>query len=52
MTTLSAYLSIARDAGRWKALVAKSPDVAMQTTYFQANIGKVKTDRACVDYEV
>jgi len=43
MTTLSAYLSIARDAGRWKALVAKSPDVAMQTTYFQANIGKVKT---------
>ena len=34
---------IARDAGRWKALVAKSPDVAMQTTYFQANIGKVKT---------
>jgi hypothetical protein len=43
MTTLSSYLSIARDAARWKTLAAKSPEVALQTKYFQANIGKVKT---------
>ena len=43
MTTLSSYMSIARDTARWKSIAAKAPDVATQTRYFQDNIGKVKT---------
>ena len=43
MTTLSSYLSIARDTTRWRTITAKTPEVALQTKYFQANIGKVKS---------
>jgi len=43
MTTLSSYMSIARDTARWKSIAAKAPDVATQTRYFQDNIGKAKS---------
>ena len=43
MTTLSSYLAIARDAPRWRTITAKTPEVALQTKYFQANIAKVKS---------
>lgn len=43
MTTLSSYLAIARDTSRWQAIAAKAPDVALQTGYFEANIGKAKS---------
>jgi len=42
-TTLSSYLSIANDLTKWRTITAKSPAVALQTTYFKANIGKVRT---------
>ena len=40
MTTLSSYLSIARDMTRWRSITAKTPEVTTQTRYFQDNIGK------------
>lgn len=40
MTTIGAYLSVANDLGRWRAVAAKAPDVASETRYFDANIGK------------
>ena len=49
MTTLSAYMSIARDTARWRSIAAKTPDVATQTRYFQDNIGKVKSADAFID---
>lgn len=49
MTTLSSYLSIARDAARWQSMVAKAPDVALQTRYFQDNIGKTSNAEALVN---
>ena len=49
MTTLSSYLSIARDAARWQSMTAKAPDVAIQTKYFEANIGKATSAEELVD---
>lgn len=49
MTTLSSYLSIARDAARWQSMTAKAPDVALQTKYFQDNIAKATSAGALVD---
>ncbi|PWB81941.1 MAG: hypothetical protein C3F11_13610 [Methylocystaceae bacterium] len=43
MTTLSSYLQIAGNLTKWRSIAAKSPDVAIQTKYFQDNIGKVKS---------
>ncbi len=40
MTTLSSYLTVANDLGRWRSVAAKAPDVATATKYFSANIGK------------
>ncbi|PPD46063.1 MAG: hypothetical protein CTY15_01350 [Methylocystis sp.] len=40
MTTLNSYLMVANDLGRWRAVAAKAPDVAGETKYFEANIGK------------
>lgn len=40
MTTLSSYLTVAGDLGRWRAIAAKAPDVAAEKKYFDANIGK------------
>lgn len=41
MTTLSSYLQIANNLTKWQSITAKSPDVAVQTKYFEDNIGKV-----------
>ncbi|MCB1542631.1 MAG: DUF1217 domain-containing protein [Rhodoblastus sp.] len=49
MTTLSSYLSIARDMTRWRSITAKTPVVATQTRYFQDNIGKATSAAAFVD---
>jgi hypothetical protein len=43
MTTLSSCLQIAANQTKWQSIAAKSPDVAMQTKYFEENIGKVKS---------
>lgn len=43
MTTLSSYLSIARNLPKYQAMTARSAAVATQTKYFQANIGTVKS---------
>lgn len=40
MTTISSYLSVANDLGRWRSITAKAPDVSLETKYFKANIGK------------
>ncbi|MFV0280134.1 MAG: DUF1217 domain-containing protein [Rhodoblastus sp.] len=42
MTTLTSYMGIARDAARWRAITSKTPEISMQTKYFQDNIAKVK----------
>lgn len=43
MTTLTSYLQIAANLTKWRSIAAKSPDVAIQSKYFQDNIGKVKS---------
>jgi len=43
MSTISSYLQISNNLSKWQAITAKQPDVAVQTTYFQNNIGNVKT---------
>lgn len=40
MTTISSYLLVANDLGRWRAITAQSSDVATQTRYFKDAIGK------------
>ena len=37
------------DTARWRSITAKAPDVAVQTKYFQDNIGKVKNADAFVN---
>lgn len=46
MTTISAYLTVARNMDRWRDIAAKTPDVANDTKYFKANIGKATTVEA------
>lgn len=41
MTTLSSYLQIANNLTKWQSITAKSPEVAVQTKYFEDHIGKV-----------
>lgn len=43
MTTISAYLTVARNLDRWRGIAAKTPDVANDTRYFRNNIGKATT---------
>jgi hypothetical protein len=40
MTTIASYLTVANDLTRWRTIASKTPDVALETKYFQANIGK------------
>lgn len=40
MTTVGTYLSVANNLSRWRGIAAKAPDVATETKYFTANIGK------------
>jgi hypothetical protein len=40
VTTLGSYLTVANDLARWRAVAAKTPEVAADTKYFQANISK------------
>jgi hypothetical protein len=46
MTTISAYLTVAKNLDRWRSVAAKTPDVASETKYFKANIGKATTAAA------
>jgi Protein of unknown function (DUF1217) len=46
MTTISAYLTVANNLDRWRGVAAKTPDVANDTAYFKANIGKATTAEA------
>ncbi len=41
MSTISSYLSISNNLPKWQAMTAQQPQVATQTSYFEANIGKV-----------
>jgi hypothetical protein len=43
MTTLSSYLLVANNMSRWQTITSKTPEVSIQTKYFQDNIGKVKS---------
>ena len=43
MTTLSSYLTIATNLSKWQAITAKTPEVSVQTKYFQDHIGDVKS---------
>lgn len=43
MTTVGTYLSVAKNLGRWRGVAARAPQVASETRYFNANIGKATT---------
>jgi hypothetical protein len=43
MTTVGTYLSVANNLTRWRGIAARKPQVASDTKYFQANIGKATT---------
>lgn len=42
-TTLSSYLTIANNLGKWQTITKKSPDVATQIDYFVKHIGEIKS---------
>jgi hypothetical protein len=42
-TTLSSYLAVANNLGKWQAITQKSPDVSTQVKYFTENVGKIKS---------
>lgn len=46
MTTAGAYLSVSKNLDRWRAIAAKTPTVALETKYFNANIGKATSIEA------
>lgn len=46
MTTISTYLSVARDLPKWRAVAEKTPEVALETTYFRARIKTVQSVEA------
>lgn len=56
MTTVGTYLSVANNLTRWRGIAARKPQVASDTKYFQANIGKATTvdalmkDRRLLNY--
>jgi hypothetical protein len=46
MTTIASYLTVANDLPRWRTIASKAPDVALETAYFKANIGKATSIEA------
>jgi hypothetical protein len=42
-TTLSSYLTIANNLSKWQTITSQTPEVSVQTKYFQDNIGNVKS---------
>ena len=46
MTTIGSYLTVTRNLERWRGIAAKTPDVANETKYFRAKIGKATTIEA------
>lgn len=56
MTTVGTYLSVANNLTRWRGIAARKPQVASDTKYFQANIGKATSidalmkDRRLLNY--
>jgi hypothetical protein len=46
MSTVSVYLDVSRHLDRWRGIAAKAPDVANETKYFKANIGKATSIEA------
>ena len=43
VSTLGTYLQISNNLTKWEKLTAADPTVKLQTAYYQANIGNVKT---------
>jgi hypothetical protein len=43
MTTLSSYLMVANNLSKWQSITAQTPEVSVQSKYFQDNIGNVKS---------
>jgi hypothetical protein len=43
MTTVGTYLSVTKNLDRWRGIAARAPQVASDTKYFLANIGKATT---------
>ncbi len=43
VSTLSTYLQISNNLTKWQTMTAAQPAVQLQTAYYQANIGSVKT---------
>lgn len=46
MTTINSYLTVARNLDRWRTIAAKTPDVANETKYFKAKLGKATSIEA------
>lgn len=42
-TTLSSYLTVANNLSKWQTITSRTPEVSVQTKYFQDNIGNVKS---------
>ena len=43
LSTLGSYLQISNNLTKWQNLMASQPEVKLQTAYYKANIGNVKT---------
>ena len=43
LSTLGSYLQISNNLTKWENLTASQPEVELQTPYYKANIGNVKT---------
>ena len=43
LSTLGSYLQISNNLTKWENLAASQPEVELQTAYYKANIGNVKT---------
>ena len=43
MTTISAYLAVARDLPRWRTVTEKTPEVGLETKYFRAKIAGARS---------
>jgi hypothetical protein len=49
MSTLSDYLQVSSNIGKWQKVTASSATVKLQTKYFQENIGKVTSAREFIN---
>jgi hypothetical protein len=49
MSTIDSYLLISANIDKWRSIAAKTPEATVQTNYFQANIGKVKSAEELID---